>query len=218
MRDAGGDARCGRVSHRPLHVAASPRATTSACGSTAMRRPPMTRWSRRSTRSRMRAATSPLTYFEYGTLAAFWLFARAELDVGDPRGRAGRTARRRQRRRCRRRRRHERRSRSHGLPRSDARGHRPRESRHLSRGAPRGLRRAQSARRRLSRTRACSVRRCSLIGRDYGFAAHDAAVGLLGSRAARATGCRIPRCAARSSSRTRRRRSRRSISCATACT
>ena len=57
----------------------------------------------RSTRSRTRAATTPLTYFEFGTLAALWLFARAELDALVLEVGPGRPARRGQRRRCRRR-------------------------------------------------------------------------------------------------------------------
>ena len=41
----------------------------------------------------------PLTYFEYGTLAAFHAFARRRARRRDPRGGAGRAARRGERRR-----------------------------------------------------------------------------------------------------------------------
>ncbi len=136
--------RCAGLSHRPLHVAASPRATTSACASTATPAADDALVAAFNAVEDARADV-PLTYFEFGTLAAFWLFARADLDGGDPRGGSGRTARRGQRHRRRRGRRDERRPRSHGLPRPDARGHRAREGRHLSRRPSRGLRRAESA-------------------------------------------------------------------------
>ena len=64
-----------------------------------------------------------------------------------PRGRARRPARRRQRRRSRRRGADQRRHRPRRLPRPDARGHRPREGRHLPRRPPGGLRAIRRRRR-----------------------------------------------------------------------
>ncbi len=70
----------------PLHVAA-PRALQRARAHRRPSRRPTPRSSPRSTRSRTRAPRrrrgrpTPLTYFEFGTLAALWLFARARLDV-----------------------------------------------------------------------------------------------------------------------------------------
>ena len=79
-------ARCSNACSPPAGIApaSTPRrtscATTSACASRAPTpttprcAPPSPRW-------RPRARTTPLTYFEFGTLAALWLFARARLDA-----------------------------------------------------------------------------------------------------------------------------------------
>ena len=114
-------------------------------------------------------APTPLTYFEFGTLAALWLFARAELDalvlevglggrldavnVVDADGGGA----------------HERRHRPHRLPGDDARGHRPRKGRHLPRRARRGLCRCAIHPQAWSRAPRKSAPRLLRIGRDYGF-------------------------------------------------
>ena len=122
LRDARGDAAQRRLSRRPLHVAAP----------AALQRARAHRRRRDATTPRCVAAFDavedarplaalPLTYFEFGTLAALLAVRAREARRGDPRGRAGRPARRGQHRRCRRRGRDQRRSRSHGLSRPDAR-------------------------------------------------------------------------------------------------
>ena len=89
-----------------------------------------------------------LTYFEFGTLAALWLFARARPRRADSRSRIGRPPRRRQHRRpgCG----HidQRGHRPRRLSRSDARGHRPRKGRDLSRRPSCAVRGSRSARER----------------------------------------------------------------------
>ena len=102
---------CAHAGYRvgAVHVAA-PAALQRARPHRRRRSRPMTRSSRRSTRSRRAHAArqSPLTYFEFSTLAALRLFAARALDALDPRGRPRRPARRGEHRRRRRRRRHER--------------------------------------------------------------------------------------------------------------
>ena len=160
---------------------------------------------------------SPLTYFEFGTLAAVWLFAQRERRRRGARSRPRRAARRGQRVRCRLRARHERRPRPPGLSRRHARGRSASRRRASSapgrpaicadRDPPRALldhaarhRRAAAADRPRLRLRA--PRRGS---------------GATGARAASATACRIRRCAAPISSPMPPRASRRSTRCASGC-
>ena len=95
------DARVDPARRRATAPASTPRrtccATTSACASPGARRATR-RCARPSRRSSARAAGVPLTYFEFGTLAAFCTFRQAELERADPRGRPGRPARRGERR------------------------------------------------------------------------------------------------------------------------
>ena len=205
MRDARGDPALRRLSRRACTRRRISCATTSACASRAST-PPTPNCSRRSTRSRMRglrrrAATArrcSLTYFEFGTLAALWLFARAGLDalvlevglggrldavnvvdadvavltsVGD---------------------------RPHGLPGADARGHRPRKGGHLPRRPSGGLRRSASAGER-ARARAGDRRAASAHRPRLRIHERSARSGSTGGRAASASACRFPRCAARTS-------------------
>ena len=126
-----------------------------------------------------------------------------------------RPARRGQRRRRGRRRRHERRSRPPRLARRHARGHRAREGGHLPRRPRRRLRRRRSA--ALARRRGRAHRRDGSSSRDATSArSPKARSGATAGPAASATGCRIRRCAAATSSTTPRARSRRSTRCATA--
>jgi dihydrofolate synthase/folylpolyglutamate synthase len=76
-------------------------------------------------------ADTPLTYFEFGTLAALILFAEAKLDLAIPRSRPWRTSGRGQPCRCRRGRCHHGGARPHGMARPRPRKHRCGESRHL---------------------------------------------------------------------------------------
>ena len=111
----------------------------------------------------------PLTYFEFGTLAALWLFARARPRRADSRSGAGRPPRRGQHRRRGRRRIDQRRHRPRRLPRADARGHRPREGGHLSRAAPGACAPTRIRRQAWSRRRATIGARLLVLGRDYGY-------------------------------------------------
>ena len=137
-------------------------------------------------------APMPLTYFEFGTLAALWLFARARLDVAGPRSGPRRPPRRGQHRRRRRRGRHQRRSRPHGLPRPDARGHRPRKGGHLPR---RPTRRSAPSR---DPPRVADRRTRAALGAPLTRSAATTATsprarsGATGAPAAAATACRIP--------------------------
>ena len=201
-----------------LHVAA-PAALQRARPHRRRRSRPTRRSSRRSMPSKAPARhvrQSPLTYFEFSTLAALHAVRSGAHRRNRARSRARRQARRREHRRCRRRRRHVDRDRSRRLSRLDSRGHRPGKGGNLPRRSPGDLRRRRSAgvaRRARGRDRRAAVahwprlhvhgiRRCS----------GDTAV-----RPARVTRCRFPRSAAPISSAMQRRRSRRSTHCAIAC-
>ena len=131
-------------------------------------------------------------------------------------GRPRRQARCRERVRRRLRGGRERRPGSHGVPRPRPRGHRLRERRHLPRRPARDLRRPEPPRVAREGTRARSAQLLADRPR-FRLQAPRRRSGATGARAAGAAACRTRRCAARTSSATRRPRSRRSIRCATAC-
>ena len=76
LRDAGVDPARGGLPHRPLHLAASRATTTSACASRAPKLP-MTRLCEGFEAVEAAREGVPLTYFEFGTLAALWAFPAA---------------------------------------------------------------------------------------------------------------------------------------------
>ena len=161
-------------------------------------------------------ADVPLTYFEFGTLAALWLFARAKPDVLILEVGPGRAPRRGECRGRRCRGADEHRHRPRRLPRPHARGHRTREGGHLPRRPSRDLRGPASAGDRPGRS--AGYRREPSAARSrlrLCRRAHAVALPRPARRALRA--CRCRRCAARISSRTPRRRWPRSTSCTTAC-
>ena len=106
--------------------------------------------------------------------------------------------------------------RSHRLPRSDARRHRPREGRHLSRRTPRRLRRSRPA--RDARRARAGARRAACVDRArLRLRPERAANGTIGARAAARHGLPFP--ALRGADPARERRDvdcSRSISCAIA--
>ena len=194
VRDAGSDAALRRLSRRASTRRRTCCATTSACASTAsdaddaalvaafnavedarMRRPPCrsrisssARWPRCALFARARLDALILEVGLGGRLDAVNI-VDADVAVVD-----------------------EHRSRSHRLPRPDARGHRPREGRHLSRRAARRSARDPIRRAAWSTTRARSARRCCALGRDFGYVARAARSGATRARAASASACRIP--------------------------
>ena len=185
--------RAGGLPHRPLHLAASA-ALQRARAHRAASKPPTTRCAEASRRWRRRAADVPLTYFEFGTLAALLAF-RAEQDRGgDPRGRPRRPARRGQRRRRR-------------LRGADQRRHRPRRlprRRPRDRSAARRPASSAPAARRSSPSRdppqsVLDARRATSCcsGKDFGFSRSEGQWTYWGPRGRRARARAIRRCAAR---------------------
>ena len=201
------DARIDPAQRRLSRSASTRRRTCCATTSASHRRRakrPMPRWSRRSTRSkRARGGRSPLTYFEFSTLAALRLFAQRAARRRRARSRARRTARRRQRRRCRRRRRHDDRYRSRRLSRPDARGHRPREGGHLPRRPAGDLRRPDPP--RVARRARARDRRAAVAARPrlrlHGVQDRSGDTGVRGRRA---LGSAVSRAARRLPARQRR--------------
>ena len=197
--------RAARLPHRPLHLAASRCATTSACASRAWRRP----------MKRCADAFAAVEAAREGDAAHVlrvrharraWLFAREKRRGGGARGRARRPARRGECRRCR-------------LRGADQRRHRPRRLSRRRRANRSGARRpASSAHGRpavIAEPRSAALgagrarRQSSFSAGIFGYRRRRRS-GATGARAASAAGSPIPRCAARCSCATRRRRSARS--------
>ena len=158
-----------RLSRRPLHVAASPALQRARAHPRRRRRRRRARASVQRRRGRAAATTCRSRISSSARWPRCGCSRARGLDVLDPRSRAGRPARRGQHRRRRRRGGDERRPRPRRLSRPDARGHRPREGRHLPRRAPGGLRRPRSARDASTASRATIGARLLVIGRDYGY-------------------------------------------------
>ena len=140
-------------------------------------------------------ARRPLTYFEFGTLAAMWLFAERGVDVAVLEVGLG--------------------GRLDAVNAFDAdcalvmsvdldhmdylgdtrEDDRLREGRHLPRGPAGDLRRSPIRRERCSTHARRHRRALLLIGRDFGYERASRSSGVTGGRAASATGCRTRRCA-----------------------
>ena len=150
-------------------------------------------WTMRASRRRADGAPTPLTYFEFGTLAALWLFARAELDalvlevglggrldavnVVDADG--GGT--------------HERRLSTTRIISAPPREDIGREKAGIFRaGRPALSARIRIRPRAWSRARRNRGAACLRIGRDYGFRRTKARNGAIGDRAASAPACPFP--------------------------
>ena len=110
---------------------------------------------------------------------------------------------------------HERRPRPPRLPRRHARGDRPREGGHLPARDGSPCAGTRTPRNRSSTRRRASARDLYVAGRDFTATAEGTQWRYSGTGQRRASDSRIRRCAAPTSSRTRRARSRRSIHCAT---
>ena len=136
----------------------------------------------------------PLTYFEFGTLAALWIFSQRRTRRRRARSRPRRSPRRGQyhRRRCGDR--DHGRSRSPGLARQRSRQHRPREGRHLPRGRAGDRRRRRSAAHAARNTRSASVRNCAWsVAISASHASWTAGAGRVGRRTRTATPRPMPR-------------------------